>query len=215
MLVVLAYYQVMRPDLRGWSSMKTHGNAARREIALTFDDGPHPLWTPLLADTLERHGARGTFFLVGIEAERYPELTARLVRGGHQIGNHSLTHPYPNLTVFPRSRITREICDANRVLASITHQPITYFRPPGGDINNAMLEILQQNHLDLAWWSENVGDWSSPTPEQTVQRLNSSLRPGLVILMHQRANSVVALEEFLAVEHEKPYTYTTFTQIMR
>lgn len=214
-IAVVVYQRVTRPDLRLWEGTETHGSPARHAVALTFDDGPHPLWAPLLADTLERHGARGTFCLVGVEAQRYPEITARLVRGGHQIVNHSLTHPYPNLTVLPESRIATEILTSTKLLEQLTRQPIVDFRPPGGDVNDAMIEVLRAHHLRMAWWSENVGDWDSPTPAMIAHRLHYALRPGLVILLHERENSVPALESFLAHQHGEDYTYTTFASVIR
>ena len=83
LLLLLAYQQCVRPQLRLWPGVVAHGNPAYNNVALTFDDGPYPLVTPLLDDTLTHYGAHGTFFLVGADAERYPELVARLVRHGH------------------------------------------------------------------------------------------------------------------------------------
>ena len=215
LLVSAAYFLIMRPDLRLWNGTRTHGNPARRAVALSFDDGPHPLWAPLLADTLHRHGAHGTFFLVGFEAQRYPEITTRLVRDGHQVGNHSLSHPYPNLTVMPKKQIAYEITTADHILRQLTGQPIGDFRPPGGGVNDAIVATLKAHHLHMAWWSANVGDWSSPTSAVTVDRLNTALRPGVIVLMHQRGNSVAALETFLADRPKEDYTYTTVDALMR
>lgn len=211
--VTAVYLWVMQPGLRTWPGTVTHGNPAQRTVALTFDDGPHPLWAPLLADTLERHGARGAFFLVGIEAQRYPEITARLARAGHQVGNHSLTHPYPNLTVLPPKRIATEIRVGQSVLARITGQPVHDFRPPGGGVNDAVLAQLKSNNLRMAWWSANLGDWSSPRPEVTARYLHDTLRPGLIVLMHERENSVAALELFLAGERQGTYRYVTLEEM--
>ncbi|HEY3376599.1 MAG TPA: polysaccharide deacetylase family protein [Armatimonadota bacterium] len=215
LLAIVIYQWVERPDLRCWEGTKTHGSPAVRAVALTFDDGPHPLWAPLLADTLERHDARGTFFLVGVEAQRYPEMTARLVRAGHQVGSHSMTHPYPNLTALPALQIAREVRQASQILQQIVGQPVYDFRPPGGGVNDTLISVLKHDGLRMAWWSENVGDWSSPTPEVTAQRLRHALRPGLVVLMHERENSVAALERFLAVRGREDYTYTTFAAVVR
>jgi peptidoglycan/xylan/chitin deacetylase (PgdA/CDA1 family) len=152
---------------------------------------------------------------VGIEAQRYPEITARLVRAGHQVASHSLTHPYPNLTALPKQQIAQEIQSSVRVLSTLTGEPIRDFRAPGGGVNDAMIEVLKANHLRMAWWSTNIGDWNSPTPEVIATRLHRSLRPGLVVLMHQRENSVSALDCFLADGQQGGYTYTTFSSLMR
>lgn len=215
LLLILLYAAAVRPDLRLWDGIWTHGPVDRQAVALTFDDGPHPLWAPLLADSLERHGAKGTFYLVGFEAQRYPEITARLVRAGHQIGNHSLSHPYPNLTVLPPARVAYEIRTANKILIQFTRQPIRTFRPPGGGLDDDIITVLKADHLRLAWWSENVGDWSSPTPAMTEERFRTTLRPGLVALMHERANTISALEQILAELAYSGYNFVTFDSLMR
>jgi len=212
LVVTLVYCWYVRPDLRFWDGMVTHGDPGRRTVALTFDDGPHPLWAPLLADTLERHGAHGTFMLVGMEAQRYPELTARLVRGGHQLANHSMTHPYPNLTAFNNTRIAKEVQDGNRVLERFTGQLIYDFRPPGGGINNGVLEEVKRQGMRIAWWSASAADAESPSPGGTYYRLQMSLRPGAVELMHERDNTVLTLEHFLTNDHRN-FKYETFTEV--
>jgi peptidoglycan/xylan/chitin deacetylase (PgdA/CDA1 family) len=150
--------------------------------------------------------------MVGINAQRYPEITARLVREGHEVENHSMTHPFPNLTVLPKAKIAIEVTEAAKLLAQFTGRPVRYFRPPGGGVNDDVLAVLKANNLRLAWWSVNVGDWSSPTPAVTAHRLREALRPGLVVLMHERENSVTALDRFLAGAGRDGYTYTTFSR---
>ncbi|HEY3418709.1 MAG TPA: polysaccharide deacetylase family protein, partial [Armatimonadota bacterium] len=213
LLVALLYVAIIHPDLRLWRGVDTHGNTHRRAVALTFDDGPDPLWAPLIADTLERHGARGTFFLVGVDAQRYPEIAARLARGGHQVGNHSMTHPYPNLTAFPPKQISWEILNAAKLLQQFTRQQIVDFRPPGGGVNDALLRTAKAHGMRVAWWSQNAGDWSSPTPELITSRLQRTLRPGSVMLLHEREHTVAALENYLAGGVNTGYTYITFTEM--
>ena len=214
-LAIFCYQHLLRTNLRFWTGIVTHGTPARREIALTFDDGPSPLWTPLESDSLRRHGARGTFMLVGEQATYYPEITARLIREGQEVENHSLTHPYPNLTKFPAKDISKEIRDSAGILRQITGQPIRFFRPPGGGVNDDVLGVLEQTHTRMAWWSANMGDWRSPPPALTEHLLSASLRPGLIVLMHCRGNTVEALENFLAGSERGDYTYATLSTIIR
>ncbi|MHB9133509.1 MAG: polysaccharide deacetylase family protein [Armatimonadota bacterium] len=214
LLVTVVYVRVVRPDLRFWPGMVTHGNPREKLVALTFDDGPYALWTPLLADTLERHGARGTFFVVGMEAQRYQEIIARLVRAGHQVGNHSLTHPEsPILIQLSPKRIAAEVTDANKLLSQLTGMPIHDFRPPGGGIDDTLIKVMKRDNLRIAWWSQNIADWNSPAPEVVASRMQRALRPGVVMLLHQREHTVVGLEEFLASKSSAGYTYTTFSQV--
>jgi peptidoglycan/xylan/chitin deacetylase (PgdA/CDA1 family) len=212
-LVALAYWGTMRPDLLLWPGKQTHGHTTAAVAALTFDDGPHPLWTPLLADTLERHGARGTFFLVGAEAMRYPELVVRLARAGHQVASHSYSHPYPNLTRRSRAEINAEIQQSLKVLRQLTDQPVYDFRPPGGALDQTMIDALRAHDLRVAMWSYNTADWSSPAPGVTAARMQAHLRPGVVMLLHQRENTVPALEDFFMQGGKTGYTFLTLNAL--
>jgi len=213
-VTTLAYVGVVNPGLRLWEGEKTHGNPAVRTVALTFDDGPHPLWAPLLADSLERHGARGTFMLVGKEAVLYPELVARLARGGHQIASHSMTHPYPNLTTLPAARVDREVVESTAVLQQLSHQQIIDFRPPGGGVNDAVLQAVRRHGLRIAWWSYSMADAEGPTPTAILGRLVSGMRPGSVALLHERANTVPAVETLLASPEAGRFRYVTFDELI-
>mgnify|MGYP001451359051 CR=1 FL=1 len=213
--VTAVYWALARPDLRLWPGMLTHGDPARRAVALTFDDGPHPLWAPLIADTLERHGARGAFFLVAREALVYPEITARLARGGHEIGNHSYTHPYPNLAHLPPEGVQWEVAEANRLLAQFTGARVTLLRPPGGGMDDAVIHTAREQGMRLAWWSDNAADAASPPPEVTLWHLRHRPRPGSVVLLHQRRNTAVALERFFAEGGGAQYDCTTFSDLMK
>ena len=100
------------------------------ELALTFDDGPNPAWTPRLLDILASHDVRATFFLVGRFAQAEPELVRRIAAAGHLIGNHSWSHP--NLALTATGRIDEELQRTSETLEQITGAPVRYFRPPFG-----------------------------------------------------------------------------------
>ncbi len=212
---VAAYVGWVHPSLRLWRGVLTHGNPAHTAMALTFDDGPHPLWAPLLADTLEAHGAHGTFFLVGMEAQRYPAITARLLRGGHQIASHSMTHPYPNLTALPAAAVRREVVQADATLSALTHvKHIALFRPPGGGINTAVLQAVRAERERIGWWSISTADAGMPPPAYIVSRLRSGTRPGAVALLHERGNTVAGLDTFLR-DPPRGYAFVTFDEVLR
>lgn len=214
LVITAVYWAVVRPDLRLWRGMATHGDIAHPAVALTFDDGPDPLWAPLLADTLERHGARGTFFLVGREAMVYPEITKRLARAGHEIGNHSYTHPYPNLTRLSPAGVRQEVSQADTLLRQFTGGPIRWLRPPGGGINDAVIRAAQAHDMRLGWWSYNAADAADAPEAVTEARLRSHLRPGTAVLLHQRCNTVQALTRFFATGEGAQYDYVTFSALM-
>jgi peptidoglycan/xylan/chitin deacetylase (PgdA/CDA1 family) len=160
--------------------------------ALTIDDGPHPLTTPLMLSVLHDYGVRATFFLVGEKAEEYPELVARIARGGHEIANHSYTHRRAQQLTGPE--ILAEIEACREVLHRITGMDPTLFRPPGGRVGCAGLQALAASRHTLLMWTNNADDWLRPAPETIAANALERLEPGGIILMHQGSmESLLAL----------------------
>ena len=156
-------------------------------VALTFDDGPHPLSTPLLLASLKRANVKASFFCVGENLRLYPELAQRIVAEGHVLENHS--QPHHNLTTVAPADFSRHIDEGflqiervNR--ASGIKRPSTLFRPPGGGLNRAAMDYLWRKNYTLAWWSNNVGDWTCPPAWKIADGVKANLRAGDVILLH-------------------------------
>jgi peptidoglycan-N-acetylglucosamine deacetylase len=167
---------------RQWLGTITSVNTDEPVVALTFDDGPHPAQTPQFLELLEAYGARGTFFLLGQSAERYPELVKRIVDGGHAVGNHSWDHrSFPAIQARERRQQIRECA---RVLASATSAKI--FRPPYG--NQTLLSRLDPLWLgwDVVTWNICGNDWRGETGDEIAARIISALRPGSIVLLHDR-----------------------------
>jgi len=139
------------------------------ELALTFDDGPNPLWTPRLLDLLSRRGVRATFFLVGSYAQSQPDLVRQIVAAGHLIGNHSWSHL--NLALAPSSRIEQELARTNQVLAEITGAPLRYFRPPFGARRPQTLRIARRLGLTPVLWNAMTSDWKNPSADAISLKL--------------------------------------------
>jgi len=143
------------------------------ELALTFDDGPNPAWTPRLLDVLAGHGVRATFFMLGLHAEAEPELARRIAGAGHLIGNHSWGHP--NLAVTPASRIREELARTKDALEQITGTPVKYFRPPFGARRPAVFRAARTLGLVPVLWNAMTSDWSDPSADAIVHRLASRI----------------------------------------
>lgn len=158
------------------------------KISLTFDDGPHPLSTPLLLESLRRTSVKATFFVVGDGLQLYPELAYRSVRDGHQLANHSEYHH--NLTRIPPAEYSNEILSCftqiERVYrdAKISPNNTKLFRPPGGGLNRDAMAFLQHHGVTLAWWSNNVGDWSRPPGWKIAHEVTANLKSGDIVLLH-------------------------------
>ena len=139
------------------------------ELALTFDDGPNPAWTPQLLDILARHGVKATFFLVGQFAEREPALVRSVVAAGHLIGNHSWSHP--NLSLTTAHRVHQELVRTNDTLEQITGQPIRYFRPPFGARRPSVLRLSRALGMTPVMWNAMTNDWVERSPDRIADRL--------------------------------------------
>jgi peptidoglycan-N-acetylglucosamine deacetylase len=148
-------------------------------IALTFDDGPHPEETPRVLEILERHGARGTFFMVGKSARRYPEVVARAVEGGHTVANHSWDHPsFRSLQGRYRRAQIRWCSEA------LGPQGARLFRPPYGDQSlGSRLDVLRCGYR-VVCWDVVAEDWRDEAPDFLVQRVLRRLRRGSIVVFH-------------------------------
>lgn len=134
------------------------------ELALTFDDGPNPVWTPRLLSVLADHGVKATFFLMGSRAKQEPALVRRIAAEGHLIGNHSWSHP--NLALAGTRQIHEELVRTNDTLEQITGKAVRYFRPPFGARRPVVLRIAHSLGLTTALWNVIAGDWKERSSER-------------------------------------------------
>jgi peptidoglycan/xylan/chitin deacetylase (PgdA/CDA1 family) len=173
------------------------------KIALTFDDGPGEA-TPIVLDMLKQAGIRATFFLCGQNVERYPDLARRIAEEGHEIGNH--THTHPRLLGRTPGKIAYEIERAQTIIAHHTGRKPTLFRPPYGLRWFGLFRILERNGLTSVMWSVNSLDWKLPA-EQIAQRVINGVGPGAIVLFHdgvpprKSADRQATLEALRAVLH--------------
>lgn len=181
------------------------------ELALTFDDGPNPAFTPQLLDILARHNVHATFFMVGRYAEAQPALVRQMVAAGHHIGNHSWSHL--NLAFASASRISDELSRTSETLEQITGAPVRYFRPPFGARRPEVLRAARRLGLVPVLWDAMTSDWVNPSADTIARRLmrkiDSVTRSGraATIVLHDgshaeptanRAPSVAAAAQLLA-----------------
>jgi len=172
-------------------------------VALTFDDGPDPRWTPRVLDVLRAHGAKATFFVVGANAEKHPEVVQRIHDEGHALGNHSQRHPsFP----FISSARRRDEMAACRAALAPFPQPLRLFRPPHLDQSLASRWDAWRLGYDVVACNRHVEDWEERSSEAMAQALNDTLEAGDVILLHDalydrpersRAPMIAALDAVL------------------
>jgi peptidoglycan-N-acetylglucosamine deacetylase len=148
-------------------------------VALTFDDGPDPAYTPRLLDILAAHGARATFFMIGARAHRHPEIVARVAAEGHVIGNHSWDHPsFPLISHEERREQVRACARA------ISPSDDRLFRPPYGALDLAsFLDVDQMGYRVVAWKIE-AADWEERDSSSIADAVMAKLQPGAIVLLH-------------------------------
>ncbi len=164
----------------------------------TFDDGPHPERTPRVLDALAAAGAKAVFFLVGGQAERHPALVRRIAAEGHQVGNHSWSHPW--MVWRSRRTIEREFDRTQALLAELAGSPPRHARPPYGQRDARVYRVLRERGLVPVLWSRNLRDYWNPSPERLLARMRRAAA-GDILLMHdgdEKAGSLpAALEAWL------------------
>jgi peptidoglycan/xylan/chitin deacetylase (PgdA/CDA1 family) len=157
-----------------WPGSRIFGEALiapRRpgELALTFDDGPNPTWTPRLLYLLAGHGVKATFFVLGKHAEAEPALVRRIVAEGHLVGSHSWSHP--NLAFTAASRVREEMIRSKQALEDISGAPVKFFRPPFGARRPVVLRTARELGMTPVLWNAMTSDWREPSAQKIAARL--------------------------------------------
>lgn len=158
-----------------------------KAVSISFDAAWGNEQTPTLLDILKNKGVKATFFLVGFWAEKYPESVKQIADAGHDVGNHSDTHPH--LPKLEKSKITAQIDDCNKKIEAAGAPRPTLFRPPYGDYNNNVVEATNELNMHCIQWDVDSLDWKDPTPDDMVKRIKSKIKPGSIILMHNGAKN--------------------------
>jgi peptidoglycan/xylan/chitin deacetylase (PgdA/CDA1 family) len=172
---------------------------ARREVALTLDDGPDPVVTPAVLDLLDTHRARATFFCVARQAQQHAALCREIVRRGHSVQNHSFAHAHTFSLLGPRG-VRRELAQAQDALAQITGTAPRFFRAPAGLRNVFLAPALHELGLQLASWTRRGFDTARRDPSAVLARLARGLAAGDILLLHDRHAAVAASGQAVSLE---------------
>lgn len=176
--------------LVAYSKGKTPG-----KVAFTFDDGPDPVYTPLLLDLLKTHHVKATFFVLGSLAEKYPEIVKRIHNEGHEIGVHNYTHK-SNWLMMPWTVNRQQIQRTVHIIENITGEAPVLYRPPWGIMN--LFDFLFQRKLKMVLWSVMAGDWSSSSnmdENRLTKKLLNKIDGGSIVLLHDSGRTLGAKPE--------------------
>ena len=158
------------------------GPRERRAVSLTFDDGPDPEWTPRVLDVLAREGVRAAFFLIGQRARRVPEQARRIADSGHDLGNHTWSHP--SLWRCGPAHTEREIGDGHAAIADAAGAPPRFFRPPWGKTNLAMFGVARELGTPCVFWTVQPESRRPVVPAEQARRGLARARAGAIYDLH-------------------------------
>lgn len=187
---------------RGWKLRQDdHFSAQQPAISLTFDDGPHPEYTPRLLDALARAEMRATFFVIGEKAERYPNIIRRIDDEGHDVGNHTWTHGEPRET--STKKFLQEVQRTEELIQNLTSKSPRLVRPPKGELGFGKLTAMLRADWSVVLWNRDCKDYLM-TEEHQMRRWANEYRPrhGDFVLMHDRLPHAITAVETLAARKE-------------
>lgn len=217
-----AYNLSLHPNMHNWEKqglLIREVNTDKKAVALTFDDGPDPANTPALLEVLDKHGAQATFFVVGSRAEEYPDLLKQMDQSGHEIGNHSYNHADYNGK--SDEFIRDEIIKGSKTIKSITGNAPTFFRPPGGYLSYAMVDIVQEEGLIIAYWTwqQDSKDWQAGTSSARIaDHIRDNIEPGQIIVLHDGAangmQTVKAMDIVIPALKKDGYQFVTLSRLL-
>lgn len=171
------------PPLGGEDEIVYHSRRNdRMEIALSFDDGPHPRLTPIILDILEEYGIKATFFMVGENVKYYPDAARAVVEAGHELGNHTFSHrKFGRMT---EHEMLDEISSCEDALASVSDSPVRFIRPPEGQMNQTMRRVIGTLDYRIILWDVDTRDWAHTPPAEICRHILDTVQAGDIILMH-------------------------------
>lgn len=210
-LILFLLLCIIAPFCPQWSfflPLITTSTNGSKGVALTFDDGPSPLSTPIILQLLKKHNYKATFFVIGQKAEKHPDLITAILADGHSIGNHSWQHD--NLLMLrSKKRLRRDIKKTQQILKTFGIRPLV-FRPPAGITNPRLQSVLQEEHLQAVTFSCRAFDHGNKKIANLAKRITTKLTPGAIILLHDLAPE--SAEATVEWQQELAALFTTLYQ---
>lgn len=185
-------------------------------IALTFDDGPHPSYTEKLLDVLCENGVRATFFVIGENVEKRPELIKKIAEGGHEIGNHTFDHK--SLQKKSETEIEDEIKRAENAVLQATGNRPSVLRPPEGKYSEKVVSVAEKLGYSVVLWSVDTRDWAHRSADAICRTVFGNVTSGDIILCHDfisgESHTADALGNLIPKLKEEGYTFVTVSELI-
>lgn len=188
----------------------------RMEIALSFDDGPHPRLTPVILDILAEYGIKATFFMVGENVGYYPDAARAVAEAGHEIGNHTFSHR--RFGRMSEADLLHEIHACEEAISSVTNTPVRWIRPPEGQLSEVMGEVLGDSDYRIILWDVDTRDWAHTPPSEITRHILDTVQAGDIILMHDfighDSPTPAALRQVIPALLERGYRFVTVGELV-
>ncbi|MCX5709483.1 MAG: polysaccharide deacetylase family protein [Candidatus Omnitrophica bacterium] len=199
------------------------GRVSEKVVALTFDDGPSPVWTPQILDELKKGQVKATFFMLGEHVIKYPEVAKRVAAEGHEIENHTYDHHV--LIYYTMDELEKEIKEAEKTIKEVTGQTTTCFRPPKAWLTAAEKKKLKEMGYTTVLWTLNSKDWVTFDDKYIIRYILKRVQPGDIILFHDsggvfkveggdRHETVLAVARLIEKLKEKGYRFVTIKELL-
>jgi peptidoglycan-N-acetylglucosamine deacetylase len=191
----------------------------KKLVALTFDDGPDPIFTPQILDALAKYDAKATFFVIGAEAEKYPEMIRREANEGHEIANHTYRHHFRDH--FQPNILKEELEKTSKVIERISGQTPSLYRPHSGYYNEMIVNTAVSNGYSVVLWSwhQDTKDWKRPGIRKITQNVVSDTKPGDIVIFHDaggdRKQTVKAVENILKILYQNGFECVTVSELLQ
>ncbi len=193
--------------------MVWRGSINKKEVALTFDDGPSPKTTEKILKILRDNHIHATFFVIGKNAERFPKLLKEISDEGNEIGNHSYSHP--NSLLLSPSKLRQELSKTDKIITKITGKKPKFFRPPSGSFGyNLSFIAASLKYTMVLWWIDTY-DWKEPGKKKVMEIVKYHLTNGAIILMHENHKTTIeALPDVIKYIKSKGYKFVTLSELL-
>jgi peptidoglycan/xylan/chitin deacetylase (PgdA/CDA1 family) len=191
----------------------TAGNPHVKRVALTFDDSPNPYYTEQLLRILREKNVKATFFCMGNKCQLYPDLLIDVLRDGHDIGNHSYSHP--KLVDLATDDWQEEILYTNRIISRVLGYECRLFRPPHGRATDDITDFVFSHGMTTCWWTVNTGDYLEPAAETILKKVTGNISSGGIVLMHDGTDSTLeALPLVIDKLAASGYEFVTMSELI-